>query len=244
MACMPTPSCARSRVSPPSSSPRATASGRAWRRSCSSRSAWASARSASRTASASSTTPRCFPGILESHGFDVVSVACKHGSIPKEEVGLSDAQKVRPGQFEALCNPVSQARAAERAWVRVQRADGPVHRARQPVLQVREGAHHRARRQGSRARPQPRRGAAPRGQLLQPRMGPAEAGEATQPSGSRATPGALTRPGRAGRRVPGSGARRPIGRRAQPRRRPGGLRLGSRRCGLRRRRWALERACR
>ena len=48
-------------------------------------------------------------GILESHGFEVVSVACKHGSIPKEEMGVADAEKVRPGQFEALCNPVSQA---------------------------------------------------------------------------------------------------------------------------------------
>ena len=48
-------------------------------------------------------------GILESHGFEVVSVACKHGNIPKEEMGVADAQKVRPGQFEALCNPVSQA---------------------------------------------------------------------------------------------------------------------------------------
>jgi len=48
-------------------------------------------------------------GILESHGFEVVSVACKHGGIPKEEMGVADAEKVRPGQFEALCNPVSQA---------------------------------------------------------------------------------------------------------------------------------------
>jgi uncharacterized metal-binding protein len=48
-------------------------------------------------------------GILESHGFEVVSVACKHGSIPKEELGIADDEKVRPGQFEALCNPVSQA---------------------------------------------------------------------------------------------------------------------------------------
>jgi uncharacterized metal-binding protein len=48
-------------------------------------------------------------GILESHGFEVVSVACKHGSIPKEEMGVADAEKVRPGQFEPLCNPVSQA---------------------------------------------------------------------------------------------------------------------------------------
>jgi uncharacterized metal-binding protein len=48
-------------------------------------------------------------GILESHGFDVVSVACKNGSIPKEELGIADHEKVRPGQFEALCNPISQA---------------------------------------------------------------------------------------------------------------------------------------
>lgn len=48
-------------------------------------------------------------GILESHGFEVVSVACKTGSIPKEELGLGEHEKVRPGQFEALCNPVAQA---------------------------------------------------------------------------------------------------------------------------------------
>jgi uncharacterized metal-binding protein len=50
-----------------------------------------------------------FSGILESHGFEVVSVACKNGSIPKEEIGLADAQKIHPGNFEALCNPVAQA---------------------------------------------------------------------------------------------------------------------------------------
>ena len=48
-------------------------------------------------------------GILESHGFEVVSVACKTGSIPKEELGIADHEKIRPGQFEALCNPVAQA---------------------------------------------------------------------------------------------------------------------------------------
>ena len=32
-------------------------------------------------------------GILESHGFEVVSVACKNGSIPKEEIGLTEQQK-------------------------------------------------------------------------------------------------------------------------------------------------------
>ncbi len=48
-------------------------------------------------------------GILESHGFEVVSVACKTGSIPKEEIGIADHEKIRPGEFESLCNPVCQA---------------------------------------------------------------------------------------------------------------------------------------
>ena len=48
-------------------------------------------------------------GILESHGFEVVSVTCKNGSVPKEEMGVADSQKVRPGQFEAMCNPIAQA---------------------------------------------------------------------------------------------------------------------------------------
>ncbi|MGE3916647.1 MAG: DUF1847 domain-containing protein [Hyphomicrobiaceae bacterium] len=48
-------------------------------------------------------------GILESHGFEVISVACKNGNIPKEALGLEDNEKIRPGQFEALCNPVAQA---------------------------------------------------------------------------------------------------------------------------------------
>jgi uncharacterized metal-binding protein len=48
-------------------------------------------------------------GILESHGFKVVSVACKNDNIPKEALGLEDAEKIRPGQFEPLCNPIAQA---------------------------------------------------------------------------------------------------------------------------------------
>jgi len=47
--------------------------------------------------------------ILEANGFRVSSVCCKVGSIPKEEIGLSDEEKIRPGQFEALCNPIGQA---------------------------------------------------------------------------------------------------------------------------------------
>jgi uncharacterized metal-binding protein len=48
-------------------------------------------------------------GILESHGLEVISVGCKSGSIPKEEIGVADAQKLRPGHFEPACNPIAQA---------------------------------------------------------------------------------------------------------------------------------------
>jgi uncharacterized metal-binding protein len=47
--------------------------------------------------------------ILENNGFQVSSVCCKVGSIPKEEIGLKDAEKIHPGQYEALCNPIGQA---------------------------------------------------------------------------------------------------------------------------------------
>jgi len=48
-------------------------------------------------------------GILESHGFQVASVACKNGGVPKERIGLSDEEKIRPGTYEPMCNPISQA---------------------------------------------------------------------------------------------------------------------------------------
>ncbi len=53
--------------------------------------------------------------ILLANGFKVSSVVCKVGSIPKEVVGLKDEEKIRPGQFEALCNPIAQARLLARA---------------------------------------------------------------------------------------------------------------------------------
>ena len=53
--------------------------------------------------------------ILESHGFEVWSVGCKAGSIPKEEVGLRDDEKIHPGAFEPICDPVAQARLLNRA---------------------------------------------------------------------------------------------------------------------------------
>jgi uncharacterized metal-binding protein len=48
--------------------------------------------------------------ILEAKGFEVVSVCCKSGAIPKEEIGLLDSEKAIPGTFEPICNPITQAK--------------------------------------------------------------------------------------------------------------------------------------
>jgi len=53
---------------------------------------------------------RILTRILEAKGFDVVSVCCKSGAVPKEEIGLLDSEKARPGTFEPICNPVAQAK--------------------------------------------------------------------------------------------------------------------------------------
>jgi uncharacterized metal-binding protein len=47
--------------------------------------------------------------IFTAGGFQVSTVCCKTGSIDKEEIGLLDAEKVRPGEYEVLCNPLGQA---------------------------------------------------------------------------------------------------------------------------------------
>jgi uncharacterized metal-binding protein len=52
---------------------------------------------------------RTLSGILESHGFEVASVACKNGGVPKEKLGLREEEKIRPGTYESMCNPLSQA---------------------------------------------------------------------------------------------------------------------------------------
>ena len=48
--------------------------------------------------------------ILEAQGFDVVSVICKVGSIPKEEIGVQEGEKIRIGHYESMCNPILQAK--------------------------------------------------------------------------------------------------------------------------------------
>jgi uncharacterized metal-binding protein len=58
---------------------------------------------------------RLLQDILEAYGFDVFGVCCKVGAIPKEEIGLADEEKIHPGQFEALCNPIGQAQLLNKA---------------------------------------------------------------------------------------------------------------------------------
>ena len=48
--------------------------------------------------------------ILRENGFEVSSAVCKTGGVPKEEMGIKDEEKVRPGGFEAMCNPIAQAK--------------------------------------------------------------------------------------------------------------------------------------
>ncbi len=58
-----------------------------------------------------------FNELMVQNGFDMVSVVCKAGSAPKESLGLDEEAKVRPGRFEAMCNPVAQARLLNEAGV-------------------------------------------------------------------------------------------------------------------------------
>lgn len=43
------------------------------------------------------------------HGLDVISIICKVGGVPKETMGITEDQKVCPGSFEPMCNPMLQA---------------------------------------------------------------------------------------------------------------------------------------
>lgn len=48
--------------------------------------------------------------ILESKNFEVVSVCCKVGAIPKEKIGIKGEEKISgPGWYEPMCNPIAQA---------------------------------------------------------------------------------------------------------------------------------------
>jgi uncharacterized metal-binding protein len=67
---------------------------------------------------------RLLQELYEAHGFQVSSVCCKAGSIPKEDIGLADEEKIHPGQFEALCNPIGQAKLLNEAGTQLNIAVG------------------------------------------------------------------------------------------------------------------------
>lgn len=53
---------------------------------------------------------RTLTEILENHGFEVVSVRCKVGAIPKEKIGIKPEHKIAgPANWESMCNPITQA---------------------------------------------------------------------------------------------------------------------------------------
>lgn len=53
--------------------------------------------------------------ILKVQGFEVISVTCKVGGVPKETIGIRDDEKIYIGKFEPMCNPISQARLLNEA---------------------------------------------------------------------------------------------------------------------------------
>jgi len=56
--------------------------------------------------------------ILQSNGFEVISVQCKAGAVPKEEIGIQQHEKVAgPEKWETMCNPIAQAMLINRAEI-------------------------------------------------------------------------------------------------------------------------------
>jgi uncharacterized metal-binding protein len=56
--------------------------------------------------------------ILENNGFEVVSVQCKTGAVPKERIGIKATEKIAgPEEWETMCNPIVQAMIINRSKV-------------------------------------------------------------------------------------------------------------------------------
>lgn len=52
---------------------------------------------------------RTVAGLFRKQDFNVISVICKTGGYPKESVGIPKDCKLRPEEFETMCNPIAQA---------------------------------------------------------------------------------------------------------------------------------------
>lgn len=56
--------------------------------------------------------------ILEANGFQVISVQCKTGAVPKERIGITPDEKIAgPEAWETMCNPIAQAMIINRSEV-------------------------------------------------------------------------------------------------------------------------------
>ncbi len=56
--------------------------------------------------------------ILEANGFEVMSVQCKTGAVPKERIGITADEKIAgPEAWETMCNPIAQAMIINRSKV-------------------------------------------------------------------------------------------------------------------------------
>jgi uncharacterized metal-binding protein len=57
---------------------------------------------------------RTLTEVLRANGFAVSSSCCKTGGVSKERLGIQDAQQVRPGSSEVMCNSLAQAELLNR----------------------------------------------------------------------------------------------------------------------------------
>ncbi len=57
---------------------------------------------------------RTFARILDAKGLKSYGVICKVGSVDKTEIGIPEQLKLEPGEHEALCNPIMQAKLLNR----------------------------------------------------------------------------------------------------------------------------------
>jgi uncharacterized metal-binding protein len=53
--------------------------------------------------------------ILKNNGFTVISVMCKVGRVPKEQIGIKPEDKILRDHFEVMCNPIAQAEILNRS---------------------------------------------------------------------------------------------------------------------------------
>jgi uncharacterized metal-binding protein len=54
---------------------------------------------------------RMITDIFSAKGFEMVSVNCKVGGVPKESIGLKPEEKIMPpAMMETMCNPIAQAK--------------------------------------------------------------------------------------------------------------------------------------